>query len=354
MTGEEGGTRIWVMRANLVLDVTCIVLMFMANIKYKGIHLVCLLWLVIMPLVMLLNYNSIADLVQTVLWPLIFEATFICCCRQTHRRDFLTREYYVIAAIGLYFFLMTRFGSDRQTNTIYFCYLTLPWFLLGDSNRKKVIVLMIFTTLALMSIKRSMILASAIIWLFYIIEKMKSKRSIIASFVLFTALATTINQVFDKLDANYGGRLSSHISQEETDESGRLLIWNVTSNMIVESSFAEIIKGHGHYGVRKNSILEISAHNDVLEVIYDYGLIIFILYLCLWGFVIHRTYCLYRIKSTLFLPYAASLGIFLSMSMVSHLILYTNYFNFLVMFWAMTETIIASDATKKIPKKVLS
>ena len=353
MTGEEGGTRIWVMRAILVLDVISILIMFMSNNKYKGIHLICMLWLLIMPIVMLRNQSPIADLVQTILWPLIFEATFMCCYCQTHRRDFLIKVYYVITAFALYYFLMTRFGTNSQTNTIYFCYLTLPWFLWGDSNKRRVIVLLVFTTLALMSIKRSMVLASAIIWLFFIIEKMKSKRNIILSFALFAVLFVTINQVFNRIDANYGGQLSLHISKEETNEDGRLLIWNVTYNMIVESSFVDIIDGHGHFGVRKNSTLEISAHNDFLEVIYDYGLIIFILYLCLWGFVIKRTYYLYHIKSPYFLPYAASFGIFVSMSMVSHLILYTNYFNFLVMFWGMTEAILETQ-NLKIKRKAIT
>ena len=113
--------------------------------------------------------------------------------------------------------------------------------------------------------------------------------------------------------------------------------------MIQSSSPTRLVIGHGHFGVRQDSWLEISAHNDFLEVIYDYGLVIFIFYLCLWGYVIRRAYYLYKTKSEMFLPYAASFSIFLVMSMVSHLILYTTYFNYLVMFWGMTEAMIETQ-----------
>ena len=90
-------------------------------------------------------------------------------------------------------------------------------------------------------------------------------------------------------------------------------------------------------GVRRDSPLELSAHNDFLEVLYDYGLIIFILYLALWYYVIKRLVYHIRINSIYSLPYFCSFAIFLLLSMVSHLILYASYFNYLVMFWGCME-----------------
>lgn len=53
----------------------------------------------------------------------------------------------------------------------------------------------------------------------------------------------------------------------------------------------------------------------------------------------------------MFLPYSVSFAIFLSLSMVSHLILYTSYFNFLVMFWAAVEAVLPR---KKLTRKEVS
>lgn len=139
-------------------------------------------------------------------------------------------------------------------------------------------------------------------------------------------------------DSILKGELSERVNREETDEGrNRLAIYTVTWAMIENSSVDKLFFGHGHYGVRKDSFLEISAHNDFLEVIYDYGLVILVLYLGLWVYVIKRCVRLFRDESPLFLPYAVSLSIFIVMSIVSHLILYASYFLFLVLFWGCIE-----------------
>lgn len=136
--------------------------------------------------------------------------------------------------------------------------------------------------------------------------------------------------------------MTERVTREESDNSGRKAIWATTSLMIVTSPAEKFIVGHGFNGVRENSFLEISAHNDFLEIIYDYGLIIFALYICLWIHVVRRCYFLYRNKSSLFLPYAVSLSILFVLSMVSQLLPYATYFNYLVMFWGMTEAVTES------------
>lgn len=357
MTGEGGGSRYWLMRIILVLDLVCITI-FYAAIKrsYKGIHLVCMGWLLLMPLVMILNDASLSDTVQTILWPLIFETTYhLCCYHRVNRAFTMKNMYFVIAAVGASYFLATRLGADQQTNTIYFCFLTLPWLLYHAKSRNVIILLVVFTSLALLSMKRSVMLASVLMWLFFFLQRLKSTRNIIYTIILFLALFVGISVLYDRLDSQFGGRLTERVNREETDKGhDRMAIWNLTFMMIQESSTEQLITGHGHFGVRKNSFLEISAHNDFLEVIYDYGLVIFFLYLCLWWHVIRRCYLLYKRQSSLFLPYGVTLSIFMVMSMVSHLILYANYFNYLVMFWGMTEAIIESENKKNSLKKRLA
>lgn len=344
MTGEEGGSRYWLMRIILVLDLVCITILFAAiKRSYKGIHLVCMVWLLLMPIIMFLNHASMADTVQTLLWPLIFETTYLCCYQRVHRALAMKKMYFGIAAVGAYYFLTTRLGADSQTNTIYFCFLTLPWLIYYAKSRNAIILLVFFTSLALLSMKRSVMLASVLMWLFFFLQRLESKRNIIYTVILFSALFIGISVIYDRLDSQFGGRLTERVNREETDEGhDRMAIWNLTFMMIQESSAERLITGHGHFGVKKNSFLEISAHNDFLEVIYDYGLVIFFLYLCLWWHVIRRCYWLYKQKSSLFLPYGVTLSIFIVMSMVSHLILYANYFNYLVMFWGMTEAYVES------------
>ena len=354
MTEEEGGSRYWLMRIILLLDFVCIFIMGICRQrKYRGIHLTCILWLLIMPIVMFLNHAPIADTVRTILWPLLFETTYLCSKAQPLRWKFFIKEYYILAAVGFFYFIVTRIGADHQTNTIYLCFLTLPWLLIGTKKQTMLIWVFIFTVLAMLSMKRSVMLAIVLMWGFYFLYGMKSRRSIIVTIAVSLLVVSSLYFAYDKVDSMTGGVLSERVNKEETDEGkGREAIWALTISMIQQSSPFEMVKGHGHFGVRQNSWLEISAHNDFLEVVYDYGLFIFFLYLCLWGYVLKRAYRLYKVRSELFLPYAASLSIFLVMSMVSHLILYTTYFNYLVMFWGMTEAIVESESPELLKKKI--
>lgn len=339
MTEEEGGSRYWLMRIIFLLDMICVAAMVVSYKRtYRGIHSVCVLWIFVMTFVMVLNHAPIADTVRTILWPLLFETTYLCCQNREKRWRFLKIVYFFIAIIGFLYFIATRSGVDHQTNTIYLCFLTLPWLMFATEKKNTIIVMFIFTILTLLSMKRSVMLSMVLIWGFYFLYGMKIKRNKIVTITLSLFLLGGLYLAYDKIDAVTGGVLTDRVTKEETDEGkGREAIWAVTISMIQHSSPSELFRGHGHFGVRRDSFLEISAHNDFLEVIYDYGMIIFFLYLCLWVHVIRRSYKLYRVQSPIFLPYAASLSIFLVMSMVSHLILYTTYFNYLVMFWGMTE-----------------
>ena len=160
--------------------------------------------------------------------------------------------------------------------------------------------------------------------------------------VLFLLLVGIFS--FNQIDAMLGGQLSERMNKEETDVGrGRLAIYDVTWLMQQHSSVDEWILGHGHNGVWHNSPLEISAHNDLMEVLYDYGLIVFILYLCLWGYVMNKCLYLYRINSYFLVPYISSICIFIVLSLVSHLVLYTSYFNLLVIFWAGVEAFVEKE-----------
>lgn len=355
MTDEDGGSRFWLMRIILLLDIVCLVIMMLYMRKLNGIHLVCLLWLLIMPVNLLLNNAPMADIVRAVLWPFIFETTYLCCRNFVSRGAVLKKMYILLAVIGAFYFLRTRLGAEHQTNTIYFVYLTLPWLLFESKKALSIVLLFAFTFLAMLSLKRSMLLSTVLIWGFYFLFIVEKRRNRIFTIFFSLALVVGIYMLYDRVDESLGGVLTERVNREETDiGKDRMAIWNITWSMIQNSSTDKIIVGHGHFGVRRDSFLEISAHNDFLEVIYDYGLVIFVLYLGLWWHVIRQTYRFYREKSPIFIPYAVSLSIFLIMSLVSLLILYATYFNYLVMFWGLTEAIVEYENKQNKQLKFIS
>ena len=334
---------------NLTLKISSIFLVVFCSLcwllfykKKKGIniHSICQCWCIIMPVVIVqsLSMSGIGSLFSTILWPLLFEMGFLFSKQISNSVKSFRRLFLLIGIWGIFLLFSHKAVHNTQSNTIYFSLLTLPWWLVLKGGKYQSFVLVVFTILAIFSLKRSSMLAIVLCWTIYVILKFKLKKSKLIGVVSIMAVLIVGTIIFTVADDKLGGQLTERVNREETAEGrNRLGIYILTMEMILSSSSQELLLGHGHFAVKKNSIFNVSAHNDFLEVIYDYGLIILVLYLCLWIYVFRKCISLYKQKSELLFPYAVSLCIFLVLSNVSHLILYTSYFNFLVLFWGCVE-----------------
>ena len=104
--------------------------------------------------------------------------------------------------------------------------------------------------------------------------------------------------------------------------SNRVLVWQTTAAMIEKSSIDGYLTGHGFNTVQSNSPIGLSAHNDFLEVTYDYGLIGIVLYV--FAIIVTLFYLLKLLwaKSEYAPPLAMLMVLYLSLSMMSHIIIY--------------------------------
>ena len=131
-----------------------------------------------------------------------------------------------------------------------------------------------------------------------------------------------------------GGTFSNRLENISDDGgSGRTTVYAMTFYMIQDSDLMHLLIGHGRDAVKEDSPLELSAHNDFLEFIYDYGLILFIVYLLFNIKLTINVGHLIRIRS----PYAAAMAFsyvtYLVFSMISHVFLY-GYFLLYILLWA--------------------
>ena len=334
--------------ASLMALLSGLLIIFVRNKYSKNrIHVICYLWIVIMPLVIYYNKGQISHYILTLLWPVFYEATYLLVLFNRRRIITFRKLFVIIWGVGLFYFILSRLSDlTNQSNTIYYAFLELPLLLCVRKKQHQFLILIVFSVLALLSMQRSCIFAVLGIWTLYscvLIMKSNGKRKATGIMIVLFLLLVGIFS-FNQIDAMLGGQLSERMNKEETDVGrGRLAIYDVTWLMQQHSSVDEWILGHGHNGVWHNSPLEISAHNDLMEVLYDYGLIVFILYLCLWGYVMNKCLYLYRINSYFLVPYISSICIFIVLSLVSHLVLYTSYFNLLVIFWAGVEAFVEKE-----------
>lgn len=311
------------------------------------IHGLCFGWEIIALTCLMLNHASIGHYPKVLAWPLFFESAYLIVRGNLNRIKSFGKAYYLVLLIGAYVFFsaMIRKQFSSQSNMIYFLILAVPIVLLNCNSKWRFRILLLTSFLALLSLKRSMILAIILFWVIYGFKYLfrKGRKSLaIAMSVVFIGVAYSAVGVIDNFTS--GGLSSRTVDYEKEDiTNGREHIYEITWNMIVNSSSVHLIFGHGHNAVLRDSPLQISAHNDYLEIIYDYGFIALILYLGLWIYVIKQLIFHYRKDTEYFVPYALSISIFAVMAVVSQLVVYVSYFLYLVMFWAIVQA--AKDKT---------
>ena len=305
------------------------------------IHKLCFGWEFIALAVLVLNNSSIGHYPKVLAWPLFFESAYLIAKWDFSMVKSIRRAYLLLLFIGAYVFyhsIITKQFSS-QSNMIYFLILPVPIILLNCNTRWRFRILLFTSFFALLSMKRSMILAIALFWSIYIVKDFSSKQKKSLAIAISVALLGIAYVTVEAVDRITAGNLSARTIDYEKEDitNGRETIYRVTWKMIKASTESQLVFGHGHNAVRRDSPLEISAHNDFLEIFYDYGTIALMLYLGLWFYVVKQFLFHFRNDTDYFLPYALSICIFAVMALVSQLVVYVSYFLYLVMFWAVVQ-----------------
>ncbi len=102
-------------------------------------------------------------------------------------------------------------------------------------------------------------------------------------------------------------------------------LYPVVIKMILSSDLFSMLIGHGYNSVILDSNTGFSAHNDFLEIWYDFGLLGLALYLALWYHIVKVGVSMVRNKSVYAAPYFMMLTILFVTSMVSQIYLYNQY-----------------------------
>lgn len=254
--------------------------------------------------------------------------------QSSSRYDYMMKCLCVVfMALTVYFFSNYSFHvfeeSKTQNNGAYTLLYFLPFLLCLKKNYLRISGMVVILTALLFSLKRGGLVGftTAIMayWLVYNFSHNKKKFSF-GTFLLSFFVIVAFIYFYIYFDEMTGNLLSTRFQNIQDDGgSGRLDIYSVVWSHIKDSSFSKLLFGHGWNAVKMECGLNRSAHNDFLEILYDFGIIVFAIYILFYVSFFKLVISLVKVRSFYAAPLCATLVLVFANSMVSHVIYYPKY-----------------------------
>lgn len=225
-------------------------------------------------------------------------------------------------------------------NPVYFISYLMPVVLLLRSRLLKVGILLLIFVVVILSYKRLAILAyfTSIVVYFYYLSRSGSHAKVWRTITVFLGAIMFIAVMvfsFRYLGAAFGLDWSGRMSgMAESGGSGRFDIWRSVLAALASQEIPYWLYGHGYLATEL--VLGKGAHNDFLEILYNFGLLGLAIYLMFIGKIIKIFIEMKKLRYRHLDAFAVSLVWFAWGTMFSQLVIYPYWFLSLALFWGMT------------------
>lgn len=239
--------------------------------------------------------------------------------------------YILVWILFMYNKLFLYQAGAGKLNSVFYVVLLLP-FILSLNNQFWVKILIGLLVIAVViSMKRTavvIVLFGILVFLWFGKEQNKVRvlKILIALFVMLLVIMVIQN----KIGVDIIGKFEA-ISED--GGSGRVEMYSVLFNLIFKRSPTSILIGDGYYGVI--NIIGETAHNDFLEILFDFGVIGFLSYLFIYYCLLRTFIKMKKQKYKYSVQFLVSIIIFTIMSMLSHVIMIPSYMMYICMFWGL-------------------
>ena len=228
--------------------------------------------------------------------------------------------------ISLLFFRgMQSFRSDAvrigATSDVYYIVGLLPIILINTVKRYKIVPFLIAFACILMSNKRgAFFILAAMMVIYYILPSGTNKRSnnLVGRFVLVSIVLAVAYFFMIWMTSIYDFNMLNRMEQiEEDGGSGRWDRWVfLVSKFFGSNSIIRLMFGYG-----SGAVLDLlsggHAHNDFVELLFDYGIVALILYIVFYVAMIREGLSMYKRGYSYTREYFCSVAIAIGMSLYS-------------------------------------
>lgn len=305
-----------------------------------------IVWLFAIIVQTLLTSESVGrffvSLYYVTIWPISFIFFYLVSSnvKFSQRNDVVRRLVFMALLAVVLYYLTAPFSEMNRVGSIgnsYYLLCFLPWvFIIRDFRTRNLLIALLAITI-IVSSKRTSILGFAIFFFVFILCAGQNRNILVKGvYVSITVIAAIV--IFYYIDQNLlGGHITERFSNFEKGADTRDGIRLATLLLYQKSSVAVQLIGHGYNTVIGATPMELSAHNDYVETLYDHGLLMFLLQILIIIRLIKLSIELYRKKNPLFPALFSSVILYVMMAYTTHLILYPYYFLFLSGFWGFAE-----------------
>lgn len=155
----------------------------------------------------------------------------------------------------------------------------LPFiFILNNKKSFKILMLLTLLLICLFSFKRSIILSVFIATLIYVLLTLNNANIYKLLFNKYTGLAViAIFLLYRQIGSLFSNNFERFQNLSQDGGSGRTDIYNELLKVFFNSNSDKMLFGYGSQGTRE--YIGILAHNDFIQILFDFGIIGFVLYL---------------------------------------------------------------------------
>lgn len=237
----------------------------------------------------------------------------------------------VLFVVYIYAFFFEGRVQGIYKSTCYFTCCVLPFVLASKNDLSKILGFVICALPTLLTSKRTSFISMGVAAFIYIliVFRHNPRKWHVILFVSFTI--AFFLYLSEMVNTNLFSRIQA---MDEDGGSGRLDIYSEVFYAINNSFFGDWLIGHGVYKVYATSD-GLGAHNDFLEMFWNYGFVGFVVYVAIIIKLIKNCKVIKRHSTKLYAAYCASIAQFLVCSLFTDLIFVPSYIALFTMFWAL-------------------
>ena len=287
--------------------------------------------------------RSLVNSYYVTIWPVSYLFFYTISSSACVLKEDVHKQFFILSIVTLLLYYMTAYASFSTTGingsigNSYYMLCFLPWVLIMPSKSRKYTLLALFVLTILVSSKRTSILAIVAITGVYFFMATK-KYNLFVRLLIVGMVAVIMYYAFVYIDQSFlGGHITERFQYFDKGADTRENIWETVLLMYYNSPLSSQLLGHGYNAVITTNPLELSAHNDYIETLYDHGAIMLALQVVIILRLVILSYKLWRSNNIYFPSHLSSIVLYIIMSYLSHLILYPYYFCFLSAYWGFIE-----------------